>query len=147
MTFKRIIIFFLLLAVASISILSYLVQTKKKDFYSIDGRSWNWGDLAGSRAIIVYVNKEELDPLIPWLHYWSQRSEMKFVGVVNYSALEENEFNLKIASLKDKNILVLKNFDSSPFALMPMAQSPAVYSIETNKVAQGPFYYYYEAPC
>ena len=72
---------------------------------------------------------------------------MKFVGVVNYSALEENEFNLKIASLKDKNILVLKNFDSSPFALMPMAQSPAVYSIETNKVAQGPFYYYYEAPC
>ncbi len=147
MRLRGIISFFLLIGFAVIGAFVYLKFNEKKDFYTVDGRSWNWGEISGSRAIIVYVDKNELEPLIPWLHYWSQRPDMKFVGLVNYSALGENEFNLKVAQLKDEHIVVLKDFDSSPFALMPMAQTPAVYSIETNKVAQGPFYYYYEAPC
>jgi hypothetical protein len=111
--------------------------------HSVDARSLNWDDYPGKCALIVYVELDDWEALEPWLIYWQKNKEVKFIGIVDYAGLNTVKLSQKILALrKHHNIVVLKTFDSSPYALMPMEKSPAAYIIGENKIAEGPYYRY-----
>jgi hypothetical protein len=129
-----------------LSFCAYLFFQPTKEFHSIDGKAWNWKDYPGQYAIVVYVQLNDWEELQPWLIYWSKKKSCKFIGLVDYLGDQSELINQHMTQLLSHKIFLLKKFDSSPYALMPMVDTPAAYLIDNEKRAHGPFNRYSDVP-
>ena len=94
------------------------------------------------KILFIYLSERHWDSIVPWLNYWSENKIFGSIFIVQYDGEQTGQWSQDLRKLGLKNVSILSFLDSSPYGFYPMAQSPALYVIETDCTVSGPVYRY-----